>query len=112
MKILHLLLILLLASEYKLCSGENIGSASYCNSQSGSGFYRCCFEKIECDDGSTFTYCVGIDKTYYDQIKIFEEARIKIYERRFKVDDYEIDCSSRYFYTSAIYIVITLLFLC
>ena len=112
MKILHLLLILLLASEYQLCSGENPSSASYCNSQSGSGFYRCCFEKIECDNGKIITNCVGLDKTSYDNIKSFEEGRIKSYEGWLKVDDYEIDCSSKYFYISTIYIVITLLFLC
>ena len=113
MKILHLLLILLLVSEYNQRCNDVISpsSASECNRLSGSDNYRCCFENIEVANGKDKTFCVGIDQRTYDNIKIYAEGRKKIYEGEYNLEDYEIDCSSKYFYISTIYLLITLLFL-
>ena len=116
MKILHLLLVLLLASEYKLCNDqESPTKAKDCNRQTGSGsYYRCCFEEIVLATKSktTLKYCVGVNKNDYDGIKSYARHRQEIYENKWgELDDYEIDCSSKYFYISTIYLLIALLIL-
>ena len=115
MKILHLLLVLLLASEYKLCSGDYISSASYCNNQSGSGNYRCCFEKATYNTPGgegVETHCLPVNEIQYNNIKALADIQEKFYEGKYNdLEDYELDCSSKYFCISTIYLLIVLFFL-
>ena len=119
MKILHFIIILLLVSEYKMCNNSQTPSkAKDCNSQSVSATeYRCCFESYIYLTGTEkiergVKQCVGITKMDYDGIKSYEKYRIEQIERtQGEVDDYEIDCSSKYFYISSISIIMALLFL-
>ena len=116
MKILHLLLILLLVSGYKMCGGIP-SKAEYCNIQAVSeNEYRCCFEhyiyltgklKIEHE----VKQCISLTKIDYDAIKSYEKYRKEIIEKTLgDIDDYEINCSSKYF-NDTIKIIMNLLLL-
>lgn len=117
MKFLHLLMTLLLVSEYKMCGGDP-RKAEDCNSQSVTGNeYRCCFEYYIYLTGKSkikneVKQCIGITKMDYDEIESYEKYKKEIIEKtKGDVDDYEIDCSSKYFYISTISLIISLLFL-
>ena len=116
MKNLALLLVLLLASEYKFCNDyDQPIEAKDCNNQTSSGsYYRCCFEKIVLSSKKkkTFKFCVGVNQNDYETIKRYSKYRKELREDEYgELDDYEIDCSSKYFYISTIYLFIALLFL-
>ena len=119
MKILHFLLIILLAwlynAEEECSSNVEPTKPSDCHNR-GKSYetqYRCCYfyEKYYLQESfKEKKYCQGIQKEYYDRIRGYRESKLGYWKSQGAViEAFVYDCHSNYLYKYLLSLIVLLL---